>query len=67
MNHFSEDGCYAGNSLHKSCPNCGASLLGNQIGDEWCSCVDCSYIRLASDPDVLKTGEIELEPRQEIT
>jgi hypothetical protein len=32
-----------GNFIDKKCPKCGASLLGNKIGDEWCSNVSCDF------------------------
>jgi len=27
----------------KKCPKCGANLLKNLKGDEWCSFVECTY------------------------
>lgn len=26
-----------GEYIDKNCPKCGATLLGNKVGDEWCS------------------------------
>lgn len=32
-----------GRFIGKRCPRCGSELLGNKLGDEWCSFVGCSY------------------------
>lgn len=32
-----------GRFIGKRCPRCGNELLGNKLGDEWCSFVECSY------------------------
>ncbi|MHA1840452.1 MAG: hypothetical protein ACTSYW_00610 [Candidatus Heimdallarchaeota archaeon] len=32
-----------GEMTDKKCPKCGANLLKNLKGDEWCSFVECSF------------------------
>lgn len=32
-----------GNFIDKKCPECGAQLLGNKRGEEWCSDLDCDF------------------------
>lgn len=29
--------------IEKKCPKCGAQMLGNKVGDEWCSFSECDY------------------------
>ena len=39
-----------GNFIDEKCPRCGATLLGNKVGDKWCSYIRCSYgLRSAAD------------------
>ena len=33
-----------GEFCHKRCPECGAMLLKNERGDEWCSRLGCEYL-----------------------
>jgi len=51
MDNFSDDSDYMGFLLHKKCPACGAALLGNSVGDKWCSRIDCAYIDFQPDPE----------------
>ena len=32
-----------GNWIDERCPKCGCQLLGNKIGDKWCSFIECDY------------------------
>ena len=32
-----------GDWIDERCPKCGANLLGNKVGDKWCSLVGCDY------------------------
>lgn len=32
-----------GDFIDKDCPKCGAQMLGNNVGDEWCSFTECDY------------------------
>lgn len=32
-----------GDWTDERCPKCGANLLGNKVGDKWCSLVGCDY------------------------
>ena len=32
-----------GDWTNERCPKCGANLLGNKVGDKWCSMVGCDY------------------------
>lgn len=32
-----------GDWIDEYCPKCGAQMLGNKIGNEWCSSVVCNY------------------------
>ena len=32
-----------GDWIDKKCPKCGARMLGNKVGDEWCSFSECDY------------------------
>jgi len=32
-----------GDWIDKKCPKCGARMLGNKAGDEWCSFSECDY------------------------
>lgn len=32
-----------GDRTDERCPKCGANLLGNKVGDKWCSMVGCDY------------------------
>lgn len=32
-----------GDWIDEYCPKCGAQMLGNKIGNEWCSSVICNY------------------------
>jgi len=32
-----------GDWIDEKCPKCGADLLGNKVGDKWCSLVGCDY------------------------
>jgi len=34
---------FIGDWIDKKCPKCNAQLLGNKVGDEWCSHVECNY------------------------
>ena len=34
---------FIGFFIDKICPECGAQLLTNRIGDEWCSYYECDY------------------------
>lgn len=51
MDNFDEGGKYAGELINLWCPECGAKLMGNAIGDQWCSVVDCVYISFVSDSE----------------
>lgn len=33
----------SGEFVNEKCPQCGCSLLGNKIGDRWCSRPGCIY------------------------
>jgi hypothetical protein len=34
---------FLGEKINEKCPKCGANLLGNKVGDKWCSLVGCDY------------------------
>lgn len=34
---------FLGGKINEKCPKCGADLLGNKMGDKWCSMVGCDY------------------------
>lgn len=34
---------FLGEKINEKCPKCGADLLGNKVGDKWCSMAGCDY------------------------
>jgi uncharacterized Zn finger protein (UPF0148 family) len=42
-----------GDWIDESCPNCKSQLLGNKVGDKWCSLVGCEY---REDTEVIEVG-----------
>jgi|GEM_PF-1898563 len=38
-----QDDDLLGDWTDERCPKCGANLLGNKVGDKWCSLVGCEY------------------------
>src|SRR5437764_1031276 len=35
-----------GDWIDEKCPKCGSTLLGNRLGDKWCSFVQCDFGKL---------------------
>lgn len=41
MSGMTED--LTGDFISEYCPQCAAILLGNKVGNKWCSGIDCGY------------------------
>lgn len=42
---------FLGEKINEKCPKCGADLLGNKVGDKWCSMAGCDYVINAPEGD----------------
>jgi hypothetical protein len=45
------EGDLIGYWINEKCPKCGADMLGNKVGDKWCSLVGCDYSINAPEGD----------------
>lgn len=47
-----DNSVYVGRRVDRYCPQCGAQLLGNPLGDTWCSIVACHYIHFGFEAEI---------------